>query len=428
MNLIEIQIDRLVGPTHHFGGLGVGNLASAQHAGNVSNPKAAAIQGLQKMKQVADLGVPQYVLPPQPRPDLELVRKLGFNDPQHAFQEAPHVFSAAMSCSAMWTANAATVTPAIDSTSNLSTASIANLSASLHRSIEPDQTEIDLREILPQSISVQSAIPGGAAMRDEGAANHMRLFFGETPGINLFVYGDESPLPMKHWPRQTRLACQAIARRHQLIGDNTFFLKQHPAAIDAGAFHNDVVAMSHANVWIHHQFAYHDDGMVQRVERRAREMPGNDLVRIEVAESELPIDQAVKCYLFNSQIVAPISSDGAPVVFCPIQVQQCSAAKSLVDQWIGGGFFSAVHYVDLDQSMAGGGGPACLRLRVPMPSDQVDEMRTTARLDDSKYHRLCKIISEGYPSEITLRELTDANLIKQACRVTKQLHAELLGN
>ena len=68
--LIEIQVDRLVGPTHHYGGLGVGNVASAQHAGQVSYPAAAAEQGLAKMRLVAALGAPQFILPPQPRPDV----------------------------------------------------------------------------------------------------------------------------------------------------------------------------------------------------------------------------------------------------------------------------------------------------------------------------------------------------------------------
>ena len=78
MNLTEVQVDRLVGPTHHFGGLGVGNVASQSHGGHKSNPAAAATQGLDKMRLVAGMGVPQVVLPPQPRPDLRYLRSLGF--------------------------------------------------------------------------------------------------------------------------------------------------------------------------------------------------------------------------------------------------------------------------------------------------------------------------------------------------------------
>jgi len=63
---LELQLDGLVGPTHHFGGLSVGNLASMRHAGWQSRPRQAALQGLAKMRQVLALGVPQAVLPPSP--------------------------------------------------------------------------------------------------------------------------------------------------------------------------------------------------------------------------------------------------------------------------------------------------------------------------------------------------------------------------
>jgi succinylarginine dihydrolase len=424
--LIEIQIDRLVGPTHHFGGLGVGNLASAKHAGEVSNPKAAALQGLEKMMLVQSLGVPQFVLPPQPRPNLTWLQQLGFDDMRDAYRQSPDLFSAAMSCSAMWTANAATVTPAIDSRSSVATATIANLSASLHRSLEPAQTEMDLRSILPPSIRVQQAIPGGAAMRDEGAANHMRLSVADGPAIHLFVYGDGSPAPKKHWPRQTRAACEAIARRHQLIRGNTFFLKQHPDAIDAGAFHNDVVAMSHGHLLIHHELAFEDNAKFAAIENRSQQLAGRDLNRIEVTDSQLPLDHAVKTYLFNSQILSTASREiAAPVMICPSQVEQHSSAKSLVSSWVQQGIFSQVKYVDLDQSMAGGGGPACLRLRFPMTSDEVNRMGASSRLTEAKYHQLHQIICAGYPESLTLAQLTDSELIREVDAVTQRLRAKL---
>lgn len=425
MNLIEIQIDRLVGPTHHFGGLGVGNLASASHAGEVSNPKAAALQGLEKMRLVASLGVPQFVLSPQPRPDVELIRQLGFKDVTQAFREAPHVFSAAMSCSAMWTANAATVTPAIDSISNITTASIANLNASLHRSIESGQTEADLKRVLPPTVRILPAIPGGTAMRDEGAANHMRLSLGNGPGLNLFVYGDGSPAPGKHWPRHTLAACQAVARRHQLIPENTFFLKQHPDAIDAGAFHNDVVAMSHDNILIHHELAFGDNRAIKEVENRFQQNDDSILKRIEVNQSELPIDQAVQTYLFNSQIVSAQTEETKPIILCPTQVQKNASAQSLVQSWIEQGVFSEAKFVDLDQSMAGGGGPACLRLRVPMAPDEINQALESSRLTEDRYQELRHIIESGYPESITLDELTRPGILLEANGVMQRLNVAL---
>ena len=60
----ELNLDGLVGPTHNYAGLSYGNLASTRHRQTVSNPRAAALEGLEKMKVLADLGLKQAVCPP----------------------------------------------------------------------------------------------------------------------------------------------------------------------------------------------------------------------------------------------------------------------------------------------------------------------------------------------------------------------------
>ena len=77
MTALEFNFDALVGPTHNYAGLAKGNLASQENRRLVSHPRWAALQGLEKMKFVADLGVPQCVLPPQMRPDMTALRRLG---------------------------------------------------------------------------------------------------------------------------------------------------------------------------------------------------------------------------------------------------------------------------------------------------------------------------------------------------------------
>src|SRR4051812_23325470 len=74
----EFNFDGVVGPTHNYAGLASGNLASQQNRRLISHPKQAALQGLEKMKFLADLGVPQAVLPPHPRPNLLPLRRSGF--------------------------------------------------------------------------------------------------------------------------------------------------------------------------------------------------------------------------------------------------------------------------------------------------------------------------------------------------------------
>ncbi len=432
MNLIEAQVDRIVGPTHHFGGLGVGNLASMEHAGQISNPQAAALQGLEKMRTVATLGAPQLILPPQPRPDLEFLRALGFGGTdtdvlRRAYNEAPQLLSAAASCSAMWTANAATVTPGVDSGDQVTRLTVANLHASIHRAIESEQTWNDL-QALSKLWRIHRPVPGGAAMRDEGAANHMRLGSPRNePGLNIFVFGDGDPRPITHWPRQSRSAYEAIARRHELSPEDVFFIKQHPAAIDAGAFHNDVVAMSHQHVLIHHEFAFSEnESTFQRLGLRFQQLTGAKLVHVVVSEKDLSLADAVRTYLFNSQIVSrPNAPEQPPVIICAAQVESHSGARSLVQSWCEAGIFDEVHFVNLDQSMLGGGGPACLRLRVPLPEEVVNSMDATVMWSPSLDAELRELIRKHYVSELRLEDLARIEFYRDACRAHDHIAASL---
>ena len=73
----EVNFDGLVGPTHNYGGLSIGNLASMNNQGEVSNPKGAALQGLQKMRKLMSLGLTQGFLLPHERPHVKTLRSFG---------------------------------------------------------------------------------------------------------------------------------------------------------------------------------------------------------------------------------------------------------------------------------------------------------------------------------------------------------------
>ncbi len=431
MKLIEVQVDRIVGPTHHFGGLGVGNVASKQNSGSASNPRLAAIQGLEKMQLVAQMGVPQLVLPPQPRPDERFLGSLGFDSTQDDLLQsvaaaAPRILSAAMSSSAMWTANAATVAASVDGYQPYATLTVANLNSSIHRAIEPSQTLADLWQSLPHSVLILDPLRGGAMMRDEGAANHMRLGSDQAkPGIHIFVYGDQDPMPETFWPRQTLAACQAVARLHRLPTENTFFLKQHPNAIDAGAFHNDVVAASHHHLLVHHELAFYDaTESLQKIAKRYSQLYDRELTRIEVAESTLTIGDAVKTYLFNSQIVSP-DNEPLPTILCPAQVAENSTANKIVQSWCDQSHFGAVEFLDLRQSMSGGGGPACLRLRIPLTQKELAEIPFPNRWSPVLHDALCEVIEKHYPTEVHFADLSNSQLIQQAATAEEAIR-ELL--
>src|SRR5262245_13496570 len=268
----EINFDGLVGPTHNYAGLSYGNIASMKNKSAVSSPKQAALQGLEKMRLLAGLGVKQAILPPHERPHVATLRTLGFRgsdaDVLKAAQKQDTVLLAAVcSSSNMWTANAATVSPSADTADGKVHFTPANLISQFHRSLEPPTTARLLGAIFPESASCfvhHPPLPCASHLSDEGAANHTRLArrHGEA-GVEIFVYGRRAfdgadAGPRKFPARQTSEACAAIARNHQLDPGRVIFLRQSPAAIDAGAFHNDVVSVGNENVLLYHQAAYTD--------------------------------------------------------------------------------------------------------------------------------------------------------------------------
>ncbi len=433
--LRETNLDGLVGPSHHYGGLGFGNLASQRHQGQVAHPKAAALQGLDKLSRIAKLGIPQAILPPQQRPYYSLLRDCGFRGTNHellqaAAEEAPHLLSAVCSASAMWTANAATISPASDTQDGRTHLSIANLVSSLHRSLEPPQTWSDLQYLFHDKsrFCVHPALPHGFSLRDEGAANHMRICSdNHRRAIHLFVGGDLddpsrsttdslNPSP-RFLPRQSQQAFACIARRHGLDPDLVFYLQQHPRAISHGAFHNDVVATSCQNVVLHHEYAFaNDEAAWLAIERRFQEVTGQPLQRIVINDSELPLAEAIACYLFNSQLIHLPSPETphALVLICPMQCAESSLARTVIDRLQDQlPQLQRVEFVELRESMQNGGGPACLRLRVSMTA--ADQARTlqdcwwSERLEDD----LRDCIQRLYPDTQSIEDLSDPMRVEQ---------------
>src|SRR5439155_4947444 len=141
VNLKEINFDGIVGPSHNYAGLSLGNLASARNAGEVSQPRRAALEGIDKMRANLALGLSQGIFLPHPRPDRAWLAELG-TDIENA---EPTLAASAMSASAMWAANAATVSPAPDTDDGKCHLTVANLRSMPHRSHEWPATLAQLK-------------------------------------------------------------------------------------------------------------------------------------------------------------------------------------------------------------------------------------------------------------------------------------------
>ncbi|MDZ4762875.1 MAG: N-succinylarginine dihydrolase [Alphaproteobacteria bacterium] len=419
---VEINFDGLIGPTHNYGGLAHGNIASAENEGKVSNPREAALQGLAKMRRMMELGLTQGVLPPHERPHVPSLRRMGFSGTdaevvQIASLASPVLLANVSSASAMWTANAATVSPSADTGDGRVHLTVANLSSHLHRSLEPPATERVLRAMFADEgrFAVHGPVPF-ATFGDEGAANHCRFAKSHgKKGVELFVHGESAfanGSTGKYRARQAVEASHIIATTHGLKRGSFLLAQQSPQAIDAGAFHNDVVAVSNESVFMFHEEAFEKrEVLIEQLTARC-EAAGLELKLVEAKASEVSLDDAVRSYLFNSQIVT--RPDGDMALILPTEVEENSRAKAFVERVISnGGRIREAHYFDLRQSMRNGGGPACLRLRVVLTREEVAALSGTALLDETRVSALEDIVRKHYRDRLAASDLADPALLAE---------------
>ncbi|MFV1917799.1 N-succinylarginine dihydrolase [Sphingomonas sp. MJ1 (PH-R8)] len=398
MAVREINFDGIVGPSHNYAGLSHGNLAATRNAGAVSHPRAAALQGIAKMHANLALGLAQGILLPHPRPDHRWLAALATD-----YAAAPaHLKAQALSASAMWAANAATVSPAPDTADGRCHLSVANLVTMAHRSHEWPETLAQLRlAFAHESFAVHPPVP--APFGDEGAANHMRLSAGHgQPGVEVFVYGvGGGPFPA----RQHREASAAVARAHGLDPTRTLFVQQSDAAIAAGAFHNDVVAVANERVLFCHEQAFADAPGFYADLRRL--LPEVEIV--EVPAARVPLEDAIASYLFNAQLVT--LPDGVQALVLPEEARATPSVWNWLQEHVAGnGPIRRLEVVDVRESMANGGGPACLRLRVVANPATIDPRFL---VDEAKLDRIAEVIRGHWPETIAHDAIADPALIEQ---------------
>ncbi len=419
MKAREVNFDGLVGLTHHYAGLSFGNEASTKHRFQISNPRLAAKQGLLKMKALADAGFPQGVIPPHERPNVAVLRQLGFSGTDEQVVEKagtlyPDLLSAASSASAMWVANAATVAPSADTLDGKVHLTVANLNNKFHRATEARITEQLLRSIFRDRthFSVHDALPQVAMFGDEGAANHNRLGgeYGE-PGVQLFVYGrDESghATPSRYPARQTLAASQAVARLNQVNPGQLIFAQQNPEVIDHGVFHNDVIAVSNRQVLFCHEQAFVDQQALFGILRSR--VPG--FTPLEVPTKAVSVADAVATYLFNSQLLS--KDDGSMMLVLPQESQLHAGVWHYLNTLLeGDNPISELRVFDLRESMANGGGPACLRLRVVLTPEQQQAVNPAVMMNETLFNTLNDWVDRYYRDRLTQTDLVDPQLLRE---------------
>jgi succinylarginine dihydrolase len=445
----EVNFDSIAGPTYNYSSVGPGNLASMDSLRQTSNPKQVALEGLRKAEVLVDLGVPQALLPPLSRPDLWALYRVGLikdkglltaddlgSLAKHLSQAsviAPQLLAACFAGTSLWANNAAVVSPSADTDDNRVHFTPANMISAFHRSLEANEISQILRQIFQDDkhFVIHDPLPCSDSFGDEGAANHLRLGTQHSAAaLNVFIYGRTGFGDLEHGhryrPRQTQAASEAIARLHRLNLDRTLFVKQSSDAVDAGIFHNDVICASNLDLLIYHENAFADTPRdICKISAAFSDLTNQSLRNLEVLSSEVSLKEAAATYLFNSQIVK--DGNGKTVLIAPRQCQLLPAtlkfltaikkrSSSLIDK---------VLFVDVGGSMRGGGGPACLRLRVVLTNAQKLAIRQSVLLTKTLLRECRKLVQKDYPTEVHERMFADEDFLRMCFRVTEQIYGVL---
>jgi succinylarginine dihydrolase len=377
------------------------------------------------MRRLLALGVPVALSPPDPRPHFGLLRRVGFSGTEReiledAARRAPELLEAASSSAFMWAANAATVSPSADTDDGRLHATPANRLHNLHRSIEAEGTARTLRALFGGSsrFHIHAPLPAHPRFADEGAANHTRLVTEAGP-LHLFVYGTPGDPPPARYPaRQARASFEAIARAHG-VERWAMHTRLRADAIDAGVFHADVAMVGVLGTLLVHERAFEAD-----VLDVLRARLGEGLVVIR--ERDLSLDEAVRTYLFNA-LLLPLD-DGTTRLVLPAEAWESKPARAVAASLVGRGVppISGVEALEVEESMKNGGGPACLRLRVPLEPDELALLHPGLMMDEAKLDALEAWIARRYRDRLEARDLADVALVEEGRLALAELD-RLLG-
>lgn len=420
----EINFDGLIGPTHNYGGLSLGNNASQDNSKQVSSPKDAALQGLKKMKLLMEESIPQGIFLPHERPHLKGFSKLGFtgniekvlND---AYAVNPNLVSCFYSASSMWAANAATFSPSMDNIDNAIHITVANLNSMMHRSIEPKFTYKMLKRIFNKKVNINKSLLNLPNIGDEGAANHIRIAERHNvPGYQIFVYSSENISHAKTIERQSLIGSKLIARKNCVKDQRVFYLQQSNKAIRYGCFHNDIVSTANENIFIYHEEAFESTQELKVILAKLKKLVPN-FKPIKILNSEIDLQTIISSYLLNSQLISLPS--GGMMFLLPSEVKQYPNCMQWLEKISAEEEIKKIKFIDVKQSMRNGGGPACLRLRMIFNENEISSVNKNFLLDDNKIDLLTNLIENKYRDRLQPDDLLDPNLADESLEILDAL-------
>src|SRR5262249_14525092 len=263
--------------------------------------------------------------------------------------------------------------------------------------------------------------PGGGEFGADGGSNHLRVWSDGGEAVHLFAWGrssyEGSPAPRKFPARQTLEASRALARLHQLAPERCYFPRQPPEAIDAGAFHTDVLAVANQAFLMVHQRAFVSaPALIASLRKRL----GPSLRHVMAVESSLPLSAAVEAYPFNSQLLTV--ADGSMVILAPKESGRSKRARAFLERVKAEeNPVREIHYLDVRQSMQNGGGPACLRQRIWLTEEERGRISANVFFTPALHQALEVWVLRHYRDRLAPRALADPKLATESMQALDEL-------
>ena len=137
--------------------------------------------------------------------------------------------------------------------------------------------------------------------------------------------------------------------------------------------------------------------------------------------AEASVDDAVRTYLFNSQLLT--RPDGRMVLVAPAECREHPRVAAVLERVVAdpGNPIAEVVAIDVRESMRNGGGPACLRLRVPLTPDERAAIDARVLVDDALADDLEAWIGRHYRDRLLPSDLADPELLDESRRALDDL-------
>ncbi len=147
---------------------------------------------------------------------------------------------------------------------------------------------------------------------------------------------------------------------------------------------------------------------------------------MEVAAEQVSLEDAVKSYLFNSQLVRLPNAQSLTLI-APNEARENNKVGAVIAEITARpqSAIGAADFVEVRESMRNGGGPACLRLRIAMSHAERAAAHPGFFLNDALADRLEAWVRAHYREELAPADLADPNLVDETQRALDALTAIL---